>query len=452
MLTALVLILGLLILSFFLYAAVISLRESEHRAAFGGLVLGVLLSLPFLTIAFVPFEGKNAASLILLIIAAAAAAVLIAPFGRGATEGDGGPPVRIDERDTMFSRNALREKSIQLENYYLRRPEKREPDDRFRTRPGLLSKDAKHYEPISFSAAHASFRTVEALASTLDAESLGDPPVEVGPVEISSFIKMWCRKLGAVSVGVTEMADYHLYSVIGRGERYGQAVDLNHKFAIALTVEMDKSMIDGAPHGPTVMESAQRYLSSGTIAVQVAEFIRKLGYPARAHIDANYLVVCPLVARDAGLGEIGRMGLLMTPELGPRVRIAVVTTDIPLATDERSGDRTMIDFCRLCKKCAEICPSRAIPFEDRSEIEGVRRWRIDSEACFTYWCSVGTDCALCVRACPYSHPSGLLHDTVRRGVRSSPLFRRFALKMDDLLYGRKPRPKPPPKWLDVGKS
>ena len=450
--TALVLILGLLILSFFLYATVVSLRENERRAAAGALVLGIVTSLPFLLVALVSFESKDAASLILLISAAAAAAVFIIPFGRRARTGDDKPKVRIDERDTMFSRNALREESVQFENYYLRNPEKREPDDRFRMRPGLLSKNAKHYEPIPFSAAHASFKTVEALAATLKAESLGEPPVEVGPVEISSFIKRWCRELGAVSVGVTELADYHFYSVIGRGERYGQAVDPEHKFAIALTVEMEKSMIDSAPHGPTVMESAQRYLSAGTIAVQVAEFIRKLGYPARAHIDANYLVVCPLVARDAGLGEIGRMGLLMTPELGPRVRIAVVTTDMPLATDKRTRDDTMLDFCRLCRKCAEICPGKAIPFEDRSEIDGVGRWRIDSEACFTYWCSVGTDCALCVRACPYSHPSGLLHDIVRRGVRNSSLFRRFALKMDDFFYGRRPRPKSPPKWLDVSES
>lgn len=67
--------------------------------------------------------------------------------------------------------------------------------------------------------------------------------------------------------------------------------------------------------------------------MQLAEFMRSIGYPARAHIDGSYRVVCPLVARDAGLGEIGRMGLLMTPELGPRVRIAVVTTDLPLVPD-----------------------------------------------------------------------------------------------------------------------
>ena len=51
--------------------------------------------------------------------------------------------------------------------------------------------------------------------------------------------------------------------------------------------------------------------------VQLAAAIRDLGYPARAHIDGNYRVIAPLVARDAGLGEIGRMGLLMTPRWVP---------------------------------------------------------------------------------------------------------------------------------------
>ena len=205
---------------------------------------------------------------------------------------------------------------------------------------------------------------------------------------MSDFLKRWSRKLGAVSVGLTELRDYHLYSTIGRGERYGEKVTLNHEYAIALTVEMDKYLLDRAPHGPTIMESAQQYLNAGAIAVQLAEFMRQLGYSARAHIDGSYRVVCPLVARDAGLGEIGRMGLLMTPELGPRVRIAVVTTDLPLVADERSRDLSMLDFCSRCLKCADVCPSKAISFEDRQEIDGVKRWQINSEACFTYWCTV----------------------------------------------------------------
>ena len=72
------------------------------------------------------------------------------------------------------------------------------------------------------------------------------------------------------------------------------------------------------------------------------------------------------------------------------------------------------------------------------------RWRIDQEACFTYWCAAGTDCGQCMKVCPYSHPDTLLHNLVRWGLKRSWLFRHFALRMDDLLYGRRPGPLPAP--------
>ncbi len=80
---------------------------------------------------------------------------------------------------------------------------------------------------------------------------------------------------------------------------------------------MAHEMIQAAPRMPQVMESARQYVEAGKIAVILAAAIRNLGYPARAHIDEINRVIAPLVARDAGLGEIGRMGLLMTPHLGP---------------------------------------------------------------------------------------------------------------------------------------
>lgn len=301
---------------------------------------------------------------------------------------------------------------------------------------------------LSLAATDASFWTIERLRPYVE----GRPArkrVESDPDAITRYIKGWIQKLGAVSVGVTELRDYHKYSVIGRGPQYGRPVDLNHDYAIALTVEMTKEMVDRAPLGPKPMESAQQYVDSGVIAVQVAQFIRFLGYNARAHIDGNYRVVCPLVARDAGLGEIGRMGLLMTPDLGPRVRIAVVTTDLPLVVDERVADHATVDFCTHCKKCAEVCPGEAISFGDRKDINGVRRWQINQEACFTFWCEVGTDCARCVSACPYSHPDNTLHRLVRFGVRRNALFRRLAIKGDDLFYGRRRPPARLAVWMKI---
>ena len=155
------------------------------------------------------------------------------------------------------------------------------------------------------------------------------------------------------------------------------------------------------------------------------------------------------MARDAGLGEIGRMGLLMTPGLGPRVRIGVVTTDLPLIPDQRRPEHSVLDFCTMCEKCAEVCPSQAIPRGVRSEVDGALRWQIDSETCYTYWCRIGTDCARCVSACPYSHPDTAMHGLVRLAIRNSALARRAALAADDLIYGRRPPPKEVDGWVSV---
>ena len=50
----------------------------------------------------------------------------------------------------------------------------------------------------------------------------------------------------------------------------------------------------------------------------------------------------------------------------------------------------------------------------------------------------------------FSHPSNALHDVVRLGVRNSSLFRRFALRMDDLFYGKVPETRKPASWMQAG--
>lgn len=443
----LVIAFGIFTFTLFVYFAIVSYRENETIATRWALLLTVLLPLPYLAAGLLRFAEQTQGALALIAITILAGLVLFFPFDRRKIIGDDTPKKRIDERDIVFARNRLKPGTERFEEYYQRNPDKKALDDQFRAKPGLLSPNATYFDPLAFAAADASFATVAAFRPLLDRELHPIEQVAVKPGKMSTFIKKWGEKLGAVSVGITELKDYHLYSRIGRGEPYAAPVELNHIFAIAVTVEMDKLMLDSAPYAPTVMESAQQYLNAGAIAVQIAEFIHALGYPARAHIDGNYRVICPLVARDAGLGEIGRMGLLITPKLGPRVRIAVVTTDLPLIADKRIRDYSVIDFCRRCKKCADTCPSKAISFDDRTDIDGAMRWRINSEACFTYWCAVGTDCGRCMRICPYSHPNNTIHNMVRLGVRISPIFRQFALKMDDFFYGRKPAPSPVPEWI-----
>ena len=431
-----------------LYAVYLSYQEYEFRAA--RLFLFTLLD-PLIASAFIFFDYpyKTEIIWIILILYWTLGLLFLIPFGKKKRFEKRIPKTRIDERDIMFSRAELVKGTSHYEDYYKRRPENKAKDDEFRSRPGLLSLDAVFANPFAFSSAEASFETIGALKNEVDG------PVEENKTKASAeaftdYIKNWSKKLGALDCGITQLQDYHLYAVGGRGERYNKIYEKKHDFALAFTVEMDHRMMQSAPKSSAIMESAQQYLESGRIAVQMAHFIRKLGYEARAHIDGNYEVVCPLVARDAGLGEIGRMGLLMTPKQGPRVRIAVVTTNMPLVTDRATQDDALIDFCVKCKKCADACPSQAISFTDQKEIDGTVRWQINQEACYTYWTTIGTDCGRCISVCPFSHPDNLMHNLVRSGIKNSALFRSVALELDDLFYKRKPDSKMLPEWMNTG--
>jgi ferredoxin len=350
----------------------------------------------------------------------------------------------VDERDIQFARARLRPGSPEYESYYALRPENRARDDRTRALPGLLSPDATLADPVAFASAEASNLVVESLRRVVDGP-VAPTRRERSPAAATAEIKRLASVHGARDVGVTELRPYHVYTHVGRGAgKYGEPIVLEHRWAVALTVEMGYGALRYAPAGPVVAETTRLYVESAKIAVQVAAVIRSMGYPARAHVDGNYRVIAPLVAWDAGLGELGRMGLLMTPRVGPRVRIAVVTTDLPLVPDAPGDDTSVIDFCTVCRKCADNCPSGSIPSGDREPIDGALRWAIDADSCFRYWNAIGTDCGRCLTVCPYSHPDGAAHNLLRMAIRRSAAARRAALWLDDLFYGRKPRPRKPP--------
>jgi len=357
---------------------------------------------------------------------------------------EGITPARVDERTIMFSRAELEPGTDNYVQYYLDHPDHLEKDLKFRSLPGLLKPGTLFYNPLIFHAANSTFRTVSSLHNQVDGP-VSQEKVDVEISKISIFITNWCKSLGAYSIGIVPLEPHHFYSIGGRRHNYDQPIENNHKYAMVFTVEMDYRRVRMAPHSPITMESSEQYLRTGSIAVTIASFIRSLGYSARAHIDGNYQVRCSQIARDAGLGEIGRLGLLITPGLGPRVRIAVITTDIPLVCSSVKPDHTIDDFCSQCKKCAYNCPVNAISLTKKQSLDG--DWRINQEACYTYWCKSGSDCGRCLSVCPYSHQSNFFHNTIRFLLRRSKILRRLAIPMDNIIYGRMPGIKKMDEWM-----
>jgi len=419
-----------------LWFCVVSIGEREWRAARVSLALALLGSIPLLGAAALPEDMRLVAATVVLGCLLLGLVAFFLPVGRDHLP-SGDLSNRVDERDIQFARARLKPGSPEFDAYYRMRPGKQAVDDEVRRLPGLLSNRASLADPEVFLEAQALFAASDALRDKVDG-TVAEVPERWSPEVATAELTALAKRAGAVDAGTTALNQNHVYSHIGRGTGvWGDAIDLPHGYAIAFTVEMDHRTMKQAPKAPVVAESGRQYLAAAQIAVEVAAAIRARGYSARAHIDGNYRVIAPLVGRSAGLGGIGRMGILMTHRLGPRVRLGVVTTELPLSTPEQVEETSIIDACTLCRKCADCCPGNAIPAGSRTpaDTSGLR-WAINSDACFHIWNEIGTDCGRCMAVCPYSHPDSATHNLVRWAMRRSGVARRFLIKLDDLFYGK----------------
>ena len=271
-----------------------------------------------------------------------------------------------------------------------------------------------------------------------------DGSVELSPEVNARVVKKAARFLGADLVGMCYAHPNLVYSheldLLAKEHRPLELPE-GCTNAVVMAVEMDYDSCRYSPDAIAGASTGLGYSKQAVVANLVATFIRGLGY--RAVPTGNDTANSVPLAMAAGLGELGRMGLLITRQFGPRVRICKVFTDMPFEFDDYSPFG-VTEFCRSCKKCAERCPSNAIPDGEQTTVgptlsnhSGVRKWYIDPEKCFKFWVDNWMDCDNCVKVCPFNKPPGTMHDVVRYFVRKLPSLNRTWAWMDDLFgYGR----------------
>lgn len=244
------------------------------------------------------------------------------------------------------------------------------------------------------------------------------------PVKTAELIKAVGMQFGSIMVGITELNPDWVYGypIRGRGfENTEEPLEIPDWWTYAIVVGSPMSW-DPTYANPTYGTSNDAYSRTRIIATRMEAFIKTLGYPARSHVPGtSYDLMVPPIAIDAGLGEQGRNGIMITPEVGCNIRPAVVTTNIPVATD-KPIDIGVDDFCLHCKVCAEVCPSGAIPLGDKTEVRGYRRWKIDTAKCQNFWSSnLGNmGCRLCISVCPYTRKANWLHRTAMKVSANDP--------------------------------
>jgi reductive dehalogenase len=345
--------------------------------------------------------------------------------------------VQYDERDHMFARNNLKHHPDLAEIYYDMHPENKSRDRQIHNKPDFGDPGQVYYDPYTTPCYEAAFAY---LHQTIPA-SMGEPapkPVPVDTDKLVSTITDLVRFHGGCDTGFVRLAPHHFYSHRGRhAADWGTPADQTHHSAIVIVVPMNIRMLKHSPTATVIQESAGKYVEAAKISNIVAGYLRRFGYQARAHNDGNYEVLCVPPAVASGLGELGRMGIFMHHRYGPCVRLAVVTTTLDLPDSGGEQRLYMEHFCRICKKCADNCPSGSITTGKEQESRNFPHWSIDQEKCFSYWKTIGSDCGMCISVCPYTKPDTLVHRLVRFYISKNSVNQRIALFMDDLLYGRR---------------
>jgi epoxyqueuosine reductase len=215
--------------------------------------------------------------------------------------------------------------------------------------------------------------------------------------QLAADIRSWGTELGFGRVGIAgvELAEdeAHLLNWLDAGyhgdmdymARHGTKRSRPHDLTPG-TVRVIAARMDYAPPGiddawEMLSDDGRAYISRYALgrdyhkilrhrlqklADRIGEATGPFGY--RVFTDSAPVLEKAL-ARDAGLGWIGKHTLLLSRDAGSWFFLGEIYTDLPLPLDEAATAH-----CGTCTRCIDICPTQAI----------VAPYRLDARRCISY--------------------------------------------------------------------
>jgi ferredoxin len=218
-----------------------------------------------------------------------------------------------------------------------------------------------------------------------------DPTPEISPQQLKDF-ELKAKEYGVKAIAYTKIPPELIF----------QQRAINYDNAIVLIMEMDRSKIAKAPSLSTFKMVFQTYDELGIATNKLTELLRKNNFNAHGSHPLGGLVLYPPLAKKAGLGWLGKHGLLITPQCGSRQRISAIFTNIQNLPFSQSNEHEWIEkFCESCNICIKICPPKAIlktPIIHPSK----RETHLDRSKCLPYFVN-NHGCSICLKVCPFSN-------------------------------------------------
>ena len=283
--------------------------------------------------------------------------------------------------------------------------------------------------------------------------------------QLAAEVKRWGAELGFQQIGIsaTELGDdeTHLLNWLAAGrhgemdymQRHGtkrsRPDELHAGTLRVISARMDYDPPQARDAWEVIDDGSLGYVSRYALgrdyhklmrarlqklAERVESAIGPFGY--RAFVDSAPVLEKAL-ARNAGLGWIGKHTTLINKQAGSWFFLGELYIDLPLPVDEPSSDH-----CGTCTRCIEICPTQAI----------VGPQQLDARRCISYLTielrgsipvelrpAIGNriyGCDDCQLVCPWNKFAKKTAEAdfeVRHGLDGASLTRLFAWTEDEFL-------------------
>ena len=225
------------------------------------------------------------------------------------------------------------------------------------------------------------------LAARMSGEQ--EPTADPTGADVTELIKNKARELGFLEVGITAYDHHYTY------QSKKDWVKFPH--VICLAYEQDYEPTQTIPSIPAEIVHSSTYRTEGAAGLELGRYINALGYRAQVHSPTDNTGPYIPMFVAAGLGQLGACGYLLTPHVGSRCRLILMTTDAEV-THDQPVDYGIHAFCQVCQVCVNRCPGRAL-MRDKIWWRGIEKNKLYFKRCRPVMARY-MGCGICMKVCP----------------------------------------------------